>query len=270
MNALDHDRRKAKRGRKALAAAAVVTLAVTGLVMPAAYAETADKPTLKLTPVDTDIVAVSGRNFPANTKVTIVAVASVGQGSGEIDVNKDGRLLLGFQVPAGFKGKVDVVASQQAAVASIDVDVPADPKLTKTSTGDTKTKRTVTVTKQVATVPGGTALEASLKKLNDNMTAYNAVTDEIEKATTVDATFEAKIVAANESIGATNKKLAELNTSIQKLNSVIEKGSKAEEIKTALTETATLADATVKLSEKALVDINLAKAATVTDGLIDT
>jgi hypothetical protein len=81
--------------------------ALTPAASPAATA-----PKLTLVVFDQDIVLVGGRNFRPNEGIKIDAATAELGGSAHVSAGKDGRFLLGFQVPADFSGKVSVTARQ--------------------------------------------------------------------------------------------------------------------------------------------------------------
>ncbi len=244
-------------GRNAVAAASIALLGVAALAVPAAHAAnvttTTAKPSIVLATLDTDIVAVSGRNFAPNTKVKLSAVASIGKGAGEVDVNKDGRILLGFQVPAGYKGDIAVTASTPAATASIKVDVP-DVK--SPGYGGVHDDSGITVPKEVAAATNGDKLDALVASYNDKIHQYNALTSQVEKASNAD---KAKIDAANASITATNSKAAELNVSIGTVQQLISKKASDGDVNKGMEKAIAIATDANTSVDKALIDLKAAK-----------
>ncbi|WP_308222537.1 glycosyl hydrolase [Frankia sp. AgB32] len=75
---------------------------------------------------DQDIVLVGGRNFTPSDDVTVAAQTTDLGGSALIKADGDGRFILGFRVPADFKGAVNIRATQggKAVGNSLDVTGP--------------------------------------------------------------------------------------------------------------------------------------------------
>ncbi|WP_308204931.1 glycosyl hydrolase [Frankia tisae] len=75
---------------------------------------------------DEDIVLVGGRDFAAGDDVTVAAETTSLGASALTKADGDGRFILGFRVPADFKGTVNVKATQgaAAAVGALDVTGP--------------------------------------------------------------------------------------------------------------------------------------------------
>ena len=92
---------------------------------PAAGAA-AETPSLVSAVFDVDVVLVGARDFPKRSELTIDATAEDLGGRATVQTNDEGRVVLGFRVPAGFSGKVDVKATSGTATAStsISIDVP--------------------------------------------------------------------------------------------------------------------------------------------------
>jgi hypothetical protein len=92
--------------------------------VPAAAA--AGTPSLVSAVFDVDVVLVGARDFPKRAALTIDATAEDLGGRATVQTNDEGRVVLGFRVPAGFSGKVDVKAASGGASAStsISIDVP--------------------------------------------------------------------------------------------------------------------------------------------------
>ncbi|WP_241834963.1 glycoside hydrolase family 26 protein [Pseudofrankia asymbiotica] len=80
-------------------------------------------PTLAIVLFDGDVVLVGGRGFLPGQNVKIEATTEQLGGSASMKAGGDGRVLLGFQVPAGFAGKVSVTASQGTRTASGELTV---------------------------------------------------------------------------------------------------------------------------------------------------
>ncbi|EIV95858.1 beta-mannanase [Frankia sp. QA3] len=72
---------------------------------------------------DEDIVLVGGRDFAAGDDVTVAAETTSLGGSALTKADADGRFILGFRVPADFKGTVNVKATQGAVTAADALDV---------------------------------------------------------------------------------------------------------------------------------------------------
>ncbi len=81
--------------------------------------------TLTVVLFDGDIVLVGGRGFSADGDVTVTAATTDLGGSATARAGADGRFILGFQVPAGFAGRVTVTARQGSLEASGSLDVVA-------------------------------------------------------------------------------------------------------------------------------------------------
>ncbi|WP_231861348.1 MULTISPECIES: glycosyl hydrolase [Frankia] len=128
---------------------------------------------------DEDIVLVGGRDFAAGDDVTVAAETTSLGGSALTKADADGRFILGFRVPADFKGTVNVKATQGNATAAeaLDVtgpeaaakefrqapalpDVPVQHSGSSTATGTTTTPG-ATATPGAAALPGTTGTAAS-------------------------------------------------------------------------------------------------------------
>ncbi len=71
-----------------------------------------------------DIVLVGGRDFAAGDDVTVAAETISLGASALTKADGDGRFILGFRIPADFKGTVNVKATQGAAAGTLDVIGP--------------------------------------------------------------------------------------------------------------------------------------------------
>ncbi|WP_308301970.1 glycosyl hydrolase [Frankia sp. AgKG'84/4] len=83
--------------------------------------QTSNRITLVL--FDEDIVLVGGRNFTPSNDVTVAAQTADLGGSALIKADGDGRFILGFRVPADFKGAVNIRATQGGASVADSLDV---------------------------------------------------------------------------------------------------------------------------------------------------
>ncbi|WP_308301520.1 glycosyl hydrolase [Frankia sp. AiPa1] len=72
---------------------------------------------------DEDIVLVGGRGFAPGNDVSVAAQTTRLGGSALIRADTDGRFILGFRVPADFKGAVNVKATQSGSSAEGSLDV---------------------------------------------------------------------------------------------------------------------------------------------------
>ncbi|KPM57287.1 beta-mannanase [Frankia sp. CcI49] len=99
---------------------------VTGMT---ANTDTAGQSSLTVVLFDGDIVLVGGRGFSPGREVAVTAATAELGGSATAQPGTDGRFILGFQVPAGFSGRVTVTARQDALEVSGTLDV-VDAELT--------------------------------------------------------------------------------------------------------------------------------------------
>lgn len=115
---------------KLLSAGAVALAAVISI--PLASAADAD-PTMKLVQVD-DLVVTSLKNLPASSSVDLTATVNGGSGKATLTTNDKGRVLLAFQLPDNFAGKVTVAAKSGAIQLATELNVLGTPTSTPPTT----------------------------------------------------------------------------------------------------------------------------------------
>ncbi len=74
-----------------------------------------------------DVVIATGGGFPLSSSVTVVGVIPNGSGQANTPTNASGGFLIGFSVPAGFAGTVNVTATAGTLTASQAIAVGAAP-----------------------------------------------------------------------------------------------------------------------------------------------
>ncbi|WP_232295583.1 beta-mannanase, partial [Parafrankia sp. EUN1f] len=122
---------------------------VTGMT---ATTDTDGQPSLTVVLFDGDIVLVGGRGFSPGRDVAVTAATAELGGSATAQPGTDGRFILGFQVPAGFSGRVTVTARQDALEVSGTLDV-VDAELTAPAAETQGTATAESATAEPAVTP---------------------------------------------------------------------------------------------------------------------
>ncbi|MCM3882878.1 family 16 glycosylhydrolase [Frankia sp. R82] len=86
----------------------------------------ASAPRLRLVVFEQDIVLVAARGFPVQAPIELTATATGLRGSTTTRTDADGRLIVGFLLPAGYDGSVTVTATSgpTSATSTLAVTVP--------------------------------------------------------------------------------------------------------------------------------------------------
>ncbi|CAO5171126.1 Glycoside hydrolase family 16 (Modular protein) [Frankia sp. AiPs1] len=105
-----------------------VTQTSAGVVAGVSAAATGSAARLVLAVFEQDIVLVGAHGFPAGASVSLSATTGDLQGTTTTKADADGRLIVGFLVPAGYNGTVSVTATAgtTTATGSLAVTVAAD------------------------------------------------------------------------------------------------------------------------------------------------
>lgn len=204
---------------------------LTAITLPAfAAGPNATGPRIKLTAIDTDIVAASGRDFAANADLTITATSTELSGNGTVHTGADGRFLVAFKLPAGFDDKLSVVTKTPNVKAEVNIEVPDEVKSTTSTSTSTSTTSTTTPTTSSTTssttsttakpVTGGSipTLDSKLLSLS-GATAFNTQADAYNKATTA---YNTKVTAMNAKLAtATADQKAAITADVNAINTKI-------------------------------------------------
>jgi hypothetical protein len=259
-----------KHNKKKVAGVVAGLLAFGGfstLTLPAVAADSeASGPRIKLTAIDTDVVAASGRDFAANANITIEATSKDLAGEGVVKTGADGRFLVAFKLPAGFDDQLKVTSKTPDVAAVLNIEVPsgsttttAAPGATTTTVKDGTTTTTAKATTTTAKVTTTTAKVTTTTQkpatgtpeLDDKLLALPGAVEYNKQADAYNAmilTYNSKVAAFNTAltnasaekkqavtadVNALNTKLVALNASMTSLNnSINELNAKAVAAKT--------------------------------------
>jgi predicted nucleic acid-binding Zn-ribbon protein len=213
------------------------------LTLPAVAADSeASGPRIKLTAIDTDVVAASGRDFAANANITIEAASKDLSGEGVVKVGADGRFLVAFKLPAGFDDQLKVTSKTPDVAAILNIEVPEENGSTTTTAapgGTTTTVKggTTTTVKDgttTTTVKGGTTTTTAKAT-----TTTKKVTTTTQKPATGTPDLDDKLLklpeaaAYNTQVDAYNAAIVTYNSKVTSLNTAL--ANATSEKKTAVT-----------------------------------
>lgn len=211
-----------------LAFAGLATFATSANANSNNIVRSSTAPKITLAELDRDVVVASGRNYAANSEVSITADSSSLTGTGTVKVDSEGRFLVAFKIPAGFNDRLKVSSASPAESATIRVRVGGGNGVFNNNRND---RRAPQVGSKLATLNKDlAAAQAEFNKevgeANGKITAMNAA---IRSA---NATQQQSVV---NDVNNLNTKLSELNTktkaddaALAELNTKAEKANGAE------------------------------------------
>lgn len=156
--------------------AGIALLTGNALASESQHLETSG-PKLTLAMVDTDLVAVSGRNFPANDSIPVLSKSSNATGNATATTTSEGRFMLAFLIPKGSTGKITVSTESPVAEATIDPEEVV-------STPPTTVAPPVTLTDKVAGLPGASDFNERLAEYRRLKAQADANTQVLEQLVT--------------------------------------------------------------------------------------
>ena len=135
---------------KKLAASALATISATsGTTI--AFAES-PTPTLSASQLD-QIIIVTGQGFAHSTQITVDAKVDGGSGSGTVPSTANGTLKLGFELPPGFAGHVQLTAKTSESAALATTSIVAKSNTPTPSTTQPQPAQTTTTAPAPTTAP---------------------------------------------------------------------------------------------------------------------
>ncbi|MCK9923869.1 glycoside hydrolase family 16 protein [Frankia sp. AgPm24] len=153
--------------------------ASTAVESPSATPSAATETTgarLRLVVFEQDIVLVSARGLPAQAPVTLAATAAGLGGTTTTRTDADGRLIVGFLVPAGYDGTVTVTATsgETSATSTLKVIVPTAAPHATSSTSSSASSASPSATPAPSATP--TASDATASDATASDAAPSAAT----------------------------------------------------------------------------------------------